>query len=339
MFDDRRPLTPAVDAIPPVVSWLNGLPGAAKFRRWMLPLYPLAVEHLSDRLATLHAEHPIDLVISTSSAAIKGLRSPRGVPHVCMCFAPARYLWSREEEYAQGSVLRRWGLRLLGPHLREWDRRTSDNVSQFIAISRHVEREIARCYGRDSELVFPPVREAYFTVDPAVPREDFWLVVSALEPYKRTHVAMEAARRANARLIVAGGGSQLEALRGAATRGQQVLGRVSDETLRSLYRRARMLIFPQVEDFGIVALEAQACGCPVVARGEGGALDTVLDGKTGVLCTPEEDPAREVEALIAGAARCPHDASACRSHAEKFGEEAFRTRLLEVLGRVTPSLA
>lgn len=324
MFDDRRPLTPAIDAIPRVVSRIGRLPLAStRLRRWLLPLYPAAVGDLSRRLAADHAARPIDVLISTSSAAIKGLRPPPGVPHVCYIHSPARYVWSRGEEYRGG--LRGLGLRLYRERFKRWDRETAGNVTTFIANSGHTAEQVRRCYGRDATVIHPPVRTEYFTPDAGVAREDFWLVVSALEPYKRVDAAIAAARLAGVDLVIAGDGSQRRALErlasepGPGASRVRFLGRVGDEQLRDLYRRARLLVFPQVEDFGIVAAEALACGLPVIARRAGGALDIVEEGITGAFFdTPV--PLHIIDA----AKKCPRDASrACRESAARFAEEAF----------------
>jgi glycosyltransferase involved in cell wall biosynthesis len=320
MFDDRRPLTPAIDALPKIVSSLGQLPGAStRLRRHLLPFYPAAVASLGRHLSALHAHAHIDLVISTSSAAIKSLKTPRGVPHLCYIHAPARYIWSRREEYARVGLATRAGLALTSLWYKPWDRATASRVDHFLANSTHTARQVRECFGREATVLFPPVRTEFFTPDPATPREDFWLVVSSLEPYKRVGLAVEAARQAGANLVVAGTGSQDRALRALAHPGVKFLGRVDDDTLRSLYRRARLLLFPQVEDFGIVAVEAQACGCPVVAFAEGGALDSVVDGVTGAFFHEAS-----AASLAAGAAACPPaGAHAIRANAERFSEAAF----------------
>lgn len=318
MFDDDRPLTPAIDAQTRVVSRLGRLPGAVRWRRWLLPWYPIAVGELSRRLREEHARHPVDLVISTSSAAIKGLAPPPGVPHICYCHSPARYVWSQTAEYSRG--LRGVGLRVASPNFRAWDRASAANVTQFIANSTHTAREIRRCYGRDSVVLFPPVRTGFFTPPPPEARRgEHWLVVSALEPYKRVDLAIDAAALAGKELRVVGAGSEARRLRRRAGRNVKFLGRIPDDALRDEYRSARLLVFPQIEDFGIVAVEAQACGLPVVARRAGGSLDTVIDEVTGAFFVG--DSSREV---AAAAARCPQDAARqCRHHALEFCESRF----------------
>ncbi|MBX3361517.1 MAG: glycosyltransferase [Phycisphaeraceae bacterium] len=188
-------------------------------------------------------------------------------------------------EYAGGGGLSVAALRAYGPLFRRWDRQTASNVTRFIANSSHTARLIERAYGRESTVIFPPVRTSFFTPDPFTMRSKSWLVVAALEPYKRVDLAIRAAGLAKRRLIVAGEGSMRARLEGIAREDAPGLvvfeGRVTDERLRELYRTAELLLFPQIEDFGIIACEAMACGMPVVARRAGGALDIVRDGVTG----------------------------------------------------------
>ena len=294
MFDDSHSLSRAIDALPHVRSGLGRLPLAStKLRRWLLPLYPMAVGDLSRRLAALHAKKPIDLVVSTSSAAIKGLKAPAGVAHVCYCHCPARYVWSQTGQYSRGSVPRALGLRVFGEGFRKWDAQSSANVTTFVANSNYTRSEIQRCYSRDAKVLFPPVRTEFFTPPTQQrPRDGPWLVAAALEPYKRTELAIEAARRANKELLVVGDGSQRRRLEREAGPHTRFLGRLGDERLRELFRSASLLLFPQLEDFGILAVEAQACGMPVVARRAGGALDTVVDGVTGAFFDDADDAMR-----------------------------------------------
>lgn len=329
MFDDGRELAPSVDDLRRTVSPLSRLPGGAtRLRRWLLPLYPKAVETLERALVVAHRATPVDLVLSTSSAAIKGLRPPAGVPHLCYCHAPARYLWSQGREYARGGILTALGLRAFGGVLRAWDRATSANVTRFVANSTHIAREIRRCYDREATVVHPPVRTAYFTPpDPAEKRLDFWLVVAAMEPYKRIELAIRAANKARHPLWIIGDGSQRARLEAIAGETVHFLGRVSDSELRGYYRKARVLLFPQVEDFGIVAAEALACGLPVVARRAGGALDIVTEGQTGAFF---DDPTPEALLdAIARAPACDQAGPACRTSALRFAPERFDEQMRE----------
>ncbi|MFN7022528.1 MAG: glycosyltransferase [Phycisphaerales bacterium] len=336
MFDSGTSLGPTIDALPRTTAPINRWP--ARARRWLLPLYPRAVANLSVKLARDHADSPYDLLISTSSAAIKGLTPPPGVPHLCYCHAPARYLWSQSEQYGlgRGGLLRRAGLRVFGPSLRAWDRRTARGVTRFLANSTHIAAEIGRRYGATADVLWPPVRTAFFTppdsATGAAPVN--WLYAGAIEPYKRVDLAIAAANASRTPLTIVGEGTQAAHLRAIAGPTVRFVGRVTDEQMREHYRAASLLLFPQVEDFGIVAVEAQACGTPVLAFGAGGALDSVVDGVTGAFF---RDPTPQ--SLIAAAATAPRKSARvsadCRANAERFSStrfvEAFDRHLNELL--------
>lgn len=317
MFDEGVSIGPVVDGLRRRASVLGGLPG----RRWLMPFYPLAVADLSRQLRARHRQRPYDLVISTHSAAIKAIRPPRGVAHLCYCHAPARYVWTHMGGYAGG--LRGAGLAAVRPAYKWWDRRTADRVDVFLANSTHTQRQIGRCYARQSEVCFPPVRTGFFTPGEQPLRGEHWLAVGALVPYKRFDLAIAASNARGHALTIIGEGPEEARLRAMAGPSVRFERATTDVQLREAYRRARLVIFPQVEDFGIVAVEAQACGTPVVALGQGGARDTVIDGSTGALFAEQT-----VESLLGAIDRCPrHGALACREHAESFSEERFREQI------------
>jgi glycosyltransferase involved in cell wall biosynthesis len=333
MFDNGSPLTHTLDAIPRTVSTLNKHPES--LRRWLLPRYPRAVEQLSSHLQSDHALEPIDLLISTSSAVIKSIQPPMGIPHICYCHTPARYLWSQTSSYASSDLkgrIRSLGLALFSSRLRTWDKRTAGNVTHFIANSTHTASEIGRCYQRESTVIHPPVRTGFFTPDPSAERGDHLLLVAALEPYKRVDLAIEAATQLNRELVIVGSGSHEHTLRAHARNNPRITftGQISDEQLRDHYRRARAFLFPQIEDFGITAVEAQACGTPVVAQHAGGALDSVIDTSTGSFFdhpTPQS--------LAQAIERCPtpdpENDGACRHNAMRFSRDAFDTKLMQLI--------
>ncbi len=316
-----QPLSESIDACPLRTSFLQQFPGAAgRLRRWMLPLMPKAVDRLRVR-------PDCDILISTSSCVMKGIRPPEGVPHLCYCHSPARYIWSQGTVYDGG--LRGIGLRAMTPAFKRWDRRTAANVTRFIAASTYIAGRIRACFGRESTVISPPVRTAFFTPDPTVEREEFWLLAAALEPFKRVDLAIEAANRRRHPLKIAGAGSIERELRDRAGPTVEFVGLQSAERLRDLYRRAGLFLFPSLEDFGIAPVEAMACGCPVVALRGGGALDTVNESCGAFM--DEQSP----DALLAAVERAPRACDdQCRQNAERFGEDRFDRALEESVAEV-----
>lgn len=308
-------------------SFLQGVPGIDQRYRSLLPLMPLAV-------AGWRIED-VDLVVSFSHCVAKAVRVPPGVPHVCYCFTPMRYAWDGRDAYLDGwrdrPIRRVLASRLLDA-LRAWDYGSARGVTQFVAISETVRGRIARAYGRESVVIQPPVDAAYYR--PADrSREDFYLVVSALVPYKRLDHAIVACRESKRRLIVIGAGperARLERLAGPET---QMLGWQSDEVIRDHLQRCRALLFPGVEDFGIVPIEALACGTPVIAFGEGGAAETV-DNLVGAIYTePTPEALRTCIDDWERAGR-PCDPTLARTRAEHFDLPRFEHRLLRLLAEV-----
>ncbi len=338
MFDSGTPITPAIDTLTRTTSSLNRLP--KPLRRWLLPLYPKAIEQLSTRLASDHASQPIDLLISTSSSAIKALAPPPGVPHLCYCHAPARYLWSQSDQYTMQagfkSKLRAAGLDHFGNQLRAWDQSTTPTVTQFIANSHFIAKQIQQIYNRDAVVIHPPVRTDYFTPSESnAHRTDHLLYVGALEPYKRVDLAMDAAILLGTPLHIVGTGSQAKALQSKANNAPNITmhNHLNDNQVRELFRSCRALIQPQVEDFGITAVEAQACGCPIVARRAGGSLETVIETKTGSFFDAPDH--HELADAIERLPTSESVADDCRRNALRFSYEAFTAKLDAVIESIT----
>lgn len=312
-----------ISSHPVTASWFNRIPGVVKRYRNFLPLMPLAARTL--RIPEC------ELLLTSSHCVAKSFRKPKGAKHVCYCFSPMRYAWLFHEEYFPNAVKRALVSPLLA-WLRRWDRRTAAGVNRFIGISEAVCGRIRRFYGREADLVYPPVDVSRCTPPPkgtAGQGGRFDLVVSALVPYKRVDLAVETYTRRGWPLKVVGVGGQLEALRAKAGPTVEILGWRTDDDVLELYRNCRMLVFPGEEDFGIVPLEAQACGKPVVAYGKGGALETIKDGVSGVFF-PEQTEAALAEA-VERAADMRWDSDAIRANAEAFGPERFLRGLAEAI--------
>ncbi|HZW33114.1 MAG TPA: glycosyltransferase [Isosphaeraceae bacterium] len=325
----RGALSPAIESMAIRTSPMQRIPGVFRHYRHLLPIMPLAARAWRPR--------DVDLVVSLSHCVAKAVVPPKGVPHVCYCFTPMRYAWQARETYLggwSGRPLQRVLARTILSRLRRWDRATAGRVSHFVAISETVRGRIARCYRRHSRVIPPPVDVAYYTPDPSGrPRGDAYLVVSALVPYKRIDQAVMACTQSGRRLIVIGDGPERARLEATAGPTVLFLGWQPDDVIRNHYRHCRALLFPGEEDFGIVPVEALACGAPVLALGRGGAAETVDDavGRT----YPEPTAAGLLRALDAWESQgCPADPSRARRRAEAFALPLFRQRLLGFLAEV-----
>ena len=303
-------------------SFLQHIPGVFRRYRYFLPLYTAAMAAQRAPAA--------DLLISTSHCVAKGLRTRAGTKHICYCFTPMRYAWLFYDEYFGGNPAKKFFLEPLLAHLRNWDRKASERVDYFVAISQHVRRRIEIFYGRPSEVVYPPVNTDFYT-----PGEKghygFDLIVSALVPYKRLDIAINAYARTGYPLKVVGTGTERGALETIAAKNIEFLGWQPDEKVRDLYRQCRMLVFPGEEDFGIVPVEAQACGKPVVAFGRGGALETIVKDVTGVFFKEQSE-----EAIIYAIDECAGktwDQDVIRKNAERFSTQNFLKGLDQCIQR------
>ena len=320
--------SPVIEQRPVHRSPIQALPLALSHYRHYLPLFPAAVECFDlDRF---------DLVVSCSHCVAKSVVVPPRARHLCYCLTPMRYAWDQFDAYFGPDRVGAVGSALLRPvlgHLARWDRATSGRAHRYLAISQYVARRIRLYYNRESTVVFPPVdTEFYQPLAGGGPQgSGGYLVVSALVPYKRIDLAIGAARRAGVSLTIVGDGPERERLEALATAtpGITFTGRLPDEDLRARYQTATALLFPGEEDFGIVPLEAQASGCPVVALGRGGALETVLDGETGLFM--DEATEASMADAMARAATVNWDRARIRAHAERFGRDRFQKEMTAIV--------
>ncbi|MGE0704743.1 MAG: glycosyltransferase [Vicinamibacterales bacterium] len=311
----RGSVSPAIERHPIATTFIQRLPAVARFYRYYLPLFPVAVEQIN--------LEGYDIVLSTSHCCVKSVIRPSSARHLCYCLTPMRYAWDQFDAYFGPDRIGRLGsaaMRVMMSRLARWDRATSGRPDRYVAISHYVAGRIGRYYNREASVVYPPVDTDFFCPDDAGP-ERFALVVSALVPYKQIGLAVEACRLAGVPLTVVGDGPERPALERMSNGSTRFLGRLRDDEVRALYRRASVVLLPGEEDFGIVPLEAQACGRPVVALGRGGAVETVRDGETGYLvasATAEAFAEKISATMTAG-----FDSAVIRRHAERFSRSRF----------------
>lgn len=293
-------------------SWLQKIPHITRNYRMLLPLFPAAVRSLKPA--------PADILISTSHCVAKSIRTPAHCHHLCYCFTPMRYAWTFQEEYL-GSKMRKTIAAPLLAALRQWDARTASRVDTFIAISRYVQTRIQNFYEREAKVIYPPVDTDRCSPGKTPGPCDYDLIVSALVPYKRIDLAIEAYNRTGYPLRIVGTGGSRNTLEARAQPNITFEGWQPDEVVLERYRNCRLLVFPGEEDFGIVPLEAQACGKPVVAYNRGGACETILPNQTGIFF--EHQTPEELAHAVQIAGNRAWDAHAIRRHAQTFSNAAF----------------
>ena len=299
-------------------SFIDRLPFKAKRYRNYLPLFPRAIESFDFS--------GYDLILSTSHAVAKGALPAPGSLHICYCHTPMRYVWELYDQYfgpGRAGFVTRAAMSYVAPRLRTWDVAASSRVNAFIANSRNVADRIREYYHTDADVIYPPVNVDQFSVS----REDdgYYLIVSALVPYKRVDLAIETFRQTRERLMIVGTGPELTRLQSSAPPNIEFLGWQSGTGLAKLYARCRALIFPGIEDFGIVPLEAMASGKPVVAFGQGGALETVVEDPrrgTGVFFYKQTPDA--LKEAIGKLDDMKLDPQTIRAHAERFDRRTFK---------------
>lgn len=303
-------------------SFIAKLPLGRKMTQGYLPLMPMA-----NRRFDLQG---YDLIISSESGPIKGVRKPNGARHICYCHTPMRYVWDMYDEYYQMAGLGgKIAMKLFTPYMRYEDLKSADSVDIFVANSHFVADRIKRIYRRESTVVYPPVNVEFFAG--SYEKGDYYLLAGQLIGYKRPDLAIAACEKMGRKIVVIGNGNQRVALekRYAGNPLVKFLGRVSDEELKATYGGAKALLFPGLEDFGIVPVEAQAAGTPVIAFGQGGALETVKDGETGLFFDKQTEDClcRAIEEFESRSWDCDK----CCENAKRFSNAAFKNGMKKVI--------
>ncbi len=303
--------------------WTDRLPGIHSHHQPYLPVYPLAWGGLD-----LSA---YDVILSNKSGFCHGVQHGDKTLHICYCLAPTRYVWDLDSYIAREGFGKAvdLGLRPLIAAMRRWDFEAAQRVNHFIAISTEIQQRIKTYYQRDSTILFPPVDTQRF--QPSATIEDYYLVVSRLIPYKRIDLAVQAATRLNLPLKVGGKGRDLDRLKEIAGPTVEFLGFVPDSDLPDLMARCKAFIFPGLEDFGITPVQAEAAGRPVIAYGGGGALDTVIPGKTGELFS--EMTVESLMAVMQNFDTSAYDPRVIRAHAERFDTAVFTEQITGYVSR------
>jgi glycosyltransferase involved in cell wall biosynthesis len=327
LLHTRGSVSPMIEQMPIHTSFIQNLPFARQHYRHYLPLFPTAIQQFD--------LSGFDLVISSNHCVAKGVRVPARALHVCYCYTPMRYIWGLYDEYFgkdKAGLLTRAGMRLFVNYLRRWDVRTAVNPRHIIAISEHIRERIKATYGRDADVVYPPVNTSHFHL--SRDSGSYFLIVSALVPYKRVDLAVDAFNQLGDRLVIVGDGPEAARLRDGARGNIEFVGWRSDEQLKEYYAGCIALIFPGEEDFGIVPLEAMATGKPVVAYAKGGALETVVQSaalRTGVLF--KHQTRDSLVAAVKEVKEMKFEPEELRSFALTFDREVFKLKMKEYLDK------
>lgn len=305
-------------------SFINSLPFAGKLYKNYMPLM--------FRAARTFDLTGYDLIISSESGPIKGIKKPQAARYVCYCHTPVRYIWDMFDEYYKFAPLhKKIAMKLLKNYLRKQDLLSAENVDDFIVNSEFVKERVKRIYKRDSHVIYPPADVKFFQQGSKDNQDEYYLMAGELVRYKKPDLVVEAFNQNTKKLIIAGTGEESNTLKLKAEPNITFTGRVSDEKLRELYTDAQALIFPGVEDFGIVPLEAQAAGTPVIAYAAGGALETVINDETGLFFS--EQTSESLNSAIAKfeEIKDSFDPEKIRYNTEKFSREVFKTEIKKFL--------
>ena len=325
LLHNKGAMSPVIENMKIQTSFVQNLPFREERYRHYLPLFPRAIESFDFS--------GYDLIVSTSHCVAKGAKPAANALHICYCLTPMRYVWDQYPEYfgkGRAGIVTRASMALVAPGLRNWDVRSSTRVHFFVADSDYVARRIERYYARAADVIYAPVDTSSFRISDKP--QDYYLMVSALVPYKRVDLAIDAFNELGQRLIIIGSGPDENRLKTRAATNIEFLGWESDETIAKFYSNCRALIFPGVEDFGIVPLEAMASGRPVVAYAQGGALETVVaKGETPTGVFFHEQSISALKSAIKEVESRQFDSHAIRKHAEKFDRKRFKQKVHEYI--------
>jgi glycosyltransferase involved in cell wall biosynthesis len=336
LFFDKHKLPPGLHKHKITTSFLNKIPAAQRAHRHFLPFYPLAVEMLD--------LSGYDLIITSDSGPMKGVLTDPHSTHICYCHSPMRYLWDGHSAYLRGmSPLTKMIFGLVSHYVRNWDYAAAQRVDRFIANSNYVAARIRKYYRRESIVIHPPIDTSKSFL--ANKHEDYYLAVGRLVAYKRTDILMDACRQLGRKLVIAGDGPEMKRLKKNSTRNVEFLGEVDELQLRNLYAHCRALLFAADEDFGMVPLEAQSYGRPVIAFGKGGSLETIIGTYTQIRKQRSEDDAEitgiffqeQTADSLATAIALFESSEECflplqiQRHALKFDKSIFVNRLGEYI--------
>lgn len=304
-------------------TFIQKMPFISKFHRKYLQLYPYAIEQLDLR--------PYDVIISSSSAVAKGVLTNSNQIHICYCHSPMRYAWDLYHQYLEESkfgFFSRIYAKYVLHKLRLWDVISANRVDYFISNSAYIAQRINKIYQRKATVICPPVNVNYFsTVEN--PARDFYFTASRMVPYKKIDIIVEAFAKNGKKLIVAGNGPELKKIKSKANSNVTFIGQITNDKLKEYLQNAKAFVFAAEEDFGIIPVEAQACGTPVIAYGKGGVLETVIENKTGVFF--DEQTPESLNKAIDKFEKMNFEPALIRENALRFSEERFIKEISEFI--------
>ncbi len=308
-------------------SMLQRIPFGRKHHRSFLPLYPMAIEQFDLR--------DYGLILSSSYAVAKGVLTSSDQLHICYCHSPMRYIWDLTFQYLEASGLRgglkSFFVRSIFHYIRTWDVVSSNRVNEYVANSKYIARRIKNCYNRESTVIYPPVDVERFSISDK--KDDYFITVSRLVPYKRTDLLINAFNELGLKLIVIGEGPHKKYLKSIAKKNIEFLGYIPSNELAEKLSKARAFLYSAEEDFGIVNVEAQAAGVPVIAYGRGGALETVIENETGLFFYRQDvDTVIETVKLFLKKENS-FDPKIIRANAEKFPRSRFEKEFKEFVDK------